>query len=265
MLSIVNRYYLLLLTLLVICSCSTNREMGRENNSSKYANELKLIEELSTPPSEEMTARLRINVAGLAFDGQLRMRWNESLQISITALGVMELFRVEALPEMVVIIDRRNGEYAVGHYADLPYRNITGIDFYTLQSILWSRLFVVGYTEPIEMLHHIKRLSNRDALLLLQEGEYNYQFLVDNTNKILSTSKSGIGYGVRINYSDYKMVNLDVTHPTTYSIDVNIPGREYSCVVRLSNISVAKGNWPNQTAISSRYKYNTLKSYFERE
>ena len=90
---------------------------------------------LEPPPVQELTASLSLNLEGNKVNGQLRMRRGRSIQISASMLGLVEVARVEFLPDMVVVMDRFHNVYSVFHYADIPYRNELGLDFDVVQAL----------------------------------------------------------------------------------------------------------------------------------
>ena len=75
---------------------------------------------LEAPPVQELTSSLSLNLSGTKVSGQLRMRRGRSIQISASMLGLVEVARIEFLPDMVVIMDKFHNLYSVCHYADIP-------------------------------------------------------------------------------------------------------------------------------------------------
>ena len=67
---------------------------------------------LEAPPVQELTSSLSLNLSGTKVSGQLRMRRGRSIQISASMLGLVEVARIEFLPEMVVIMDKFHNLYS---------------------------------------------------------------------------------------------------------------------------------------------------------
>ena len=71
-----------------------------------------------TRPAEgmtDLTAKMGVdmdyNSRPVSFKGRLRMRYNEVIQVSFTAFGLMEIASLEVRPDVVYIIDRVNKKY----------------------------------------------------------------------------------------------------------------------------------------------------------
>ena len=107
------RYILPLLTAaLLLSSCRTistaRKEKDRQEESDRLVHTL-----MEAPPVNELTASLSFNLQGTKVSGQLRMRCGRSIQISASMLGLMEVARIEFLPDMVVVMDRVHNLYSV--------------------------------------------------------------------------------------------------------------------------------------------------------
>ena len=135
---------------LLLSGCRSSSSI-RKNKEAGQLEDSRLIHSLlAAPEADELTASLSVNVQGTRITGQLRMRRGKSIQISASVLGLMEVARIEFLPEMVVVIDRYHNLYSVCHYADIPYRNELGLDFEVVQALLWNRLFSPGSANPAD-------------------------------------------------------------------------------------------------------------------
>ena len=196
-----------LLILLVIAACSTTGTIKNKQLSKTDDSYITLAKELTAAPKNpELTADVKIKIGMGSYDATLMMRWNESIRISVTPLGIMEIMRLECLPDMIVFVDRTSSRYAVEHYADVPYRNITGLDFYSLQALLWNKIFVPGYTDIESVVQRIRLSEMGEHGTLFSSTEYDYNFTVDKSGKLVQTSKESLVYSVAANYLDFKPV-----------------------------------------------------------
>ena len=80
----------------------------------------------------------------LPLKGNLRMRRGEVMQLSLTALGMVEIARVEFTPKSAYFIDRLGKNYAVVAYDQLPTLGQAGFTYDLLESLLWHELFLPG-------------------------------------------------------------------------------------------------------------------------
>ena len=254
----------LLLMLFFVASCGTTGTVKKQKLSKAEDNYVTLAKQmLDTPVNPEITADTKIKVGMGSYDATLKMRWNESIQISVTMLGIMEIIRIECLPDMIVFIDRSSQKYAVEHYADVPYRNFTGLDFYSLQALLWNKIFVPGYADPEMAIQKIKISEQTETGLTLTSTEYDYEFKIDSNKHLLQTSKSGLGYNVSVNYGNFKQMSESVVIPHNIDLEFNLTGHTSKIGIVLDDVSIEKGNWPNRTSVSTRYKRYKIKEILD--
>ena len=130
----VFRYILpVLLAALLLGGCRSSSALKKQKEKQEQEDARLIHSLLEAPPVQELTASLSLNLNGTKVSGQLRMRRGRSIQISASMLGLVEVARIEFLPEMVVVMDKFHNVYSVCHYADLPYRNELGLDFEVVQ------------------------------------------------------------------------------------------------------------------------------------
>ena len=120
-----------------------------------------------TRPAEgmtDLTAKMGVdmdyNSRPVSFKGRLRMRYNEVIQVSFTAFGLMEIASLEVRPDVVYIIDRVNKKYVKASYTSGVLAK-AGISFATIQALFWNRLFVPGASTEVDV---------RDAFSVYQSG-----------------------------------------------------------------------------------------------
>lgn len=253
----------LILLMLVLSGCgsvSSVKKKGRAGNESG-----RLIPVLlAPPPVTELTASYSTTVQGTRISGQIRMRRDHSIQINANVLGLMEVGRIEFLPDRVVMTDRVHNLYSVCHYADIPYRNEIGLDFYMVEALFWNRLFSPGSDDIVGASARLKEGSpDINGNVPVTEMEYGYLFRTDGKSKLLSSVKSGKSYEVGIDYSDFRDVSAGYEFPGGMSINLRFPDTDLVLNLKLSQISVEKKNWPDMTQISSRMKKVTFEELIE--
>ncbi len=92
----------------------------------------------------KMNLTLRTGSSPLSASGTIKMKRDEIIQISITALGLLELGRMELTPEYLFIQDRYHKRYIKANWNDIPSLQSAGIDFTALQAFFWNELYVPG-------------------------------------------------------------------------------------------------------------------------
>lgn len=145
--------FLILTTALMIVSCGSHKtitdstpvsQMPKASTNTGYVS--KVIK--NTIPSQNLVAKVDVTLLAkgkdITVDGKLQMRRNKTIRITLTALGLMEVGRMEFTPEYFMIIDRINKQYVKASYNDIAFLKDNGVDFYTLQSLFWNELFLPG-------------------------------------------------------------------------------------------------------------------------
>lgn len=94
-----------------------------------------------------MTINLKAGSSPLAASGTIKMKRDEIIQLSITALGLVELGRMEMTPEYLFVQDRYHKRYLKAAWSDIPTLKSAGIDFTAFQALFWNELFLPGTTD----------------------------------------------------------------------------------------------------------------------
>lgn len=138
---------LMMVSGMILTGCRSSKtvtEKAPDTTSSEW------VEKMSTGTfkSGTLTAKLNLQLTGdgksLSVGGSCNMKRDEVIQISLVALGLMEVGRVELTPEHILMIDRMGRQYVNINYSEVPYLRQAGIDFYTFQALFWNDLFIPG-------------------------------------------------------------------------------------------------------------------------
>jgi len=89
---------------------------------------------------------LKVGSNPLSASGAIKMKRDEIIQVSITALGLMEIGRMELTPEYLFILDRYHKRYLKESWNNIASLRSANVNFYTFQAIFWNELFVPGST-----------------------------------------------------------------------------------------------------------------------
>lgn len=253
------RYILPLLTLSVLlCGCRSSSTARKQKIQQQE--DSRLVHTLLEPPSvSELTASLSLNYQGTKISGQLRMRRGRSIQISASMLGLVEVARIEFLPEMVVVMDRFHNLYSVCHYADIPYRNDLGLDFEVVQALLWNRLFSPGSANLNDAVSRLQvEKTDSNGAVPVRDMECGYLFLTDGRERLNSVSKTAGGFRFSIGYTDFNSVSKGWNYPLGLEIEIKTPSNTFNAAVKMSSVQTEKKNWADRTQVSRRMKQVTL-------
>lgn len=250
------RYILpLLLAAVLIVGCRSSRSVKKEEGPDTAGLIRSLLDE---PPVNEFTSTLSMNINGTKLNGQLRMRRDRSIQINVSMLGLVEVARIEFLPDMVVVMDRLHNQYAVSHYAFLPYRNESGLDFDGVQALFWNRLFSPGIPKE-DTERHLKLIyPDENGSFSFVESEYGYRFATDGKSRLNAVSKKGDGYSIRVDYSGFSCPVKDWDYPQELLFHIETSDTKLEVSARISSISAESKKWPDRTQVSGRMKEITL-------
>ena len=94
--------------------------------------------------TSKMNLDLNLGGKSLSVGGSCNLKRDEVIQLSLVAMGFMEVGRLEFTPQYMMMVNRMGREYVKVDYADVPYLQQAGVDFYTLQALFWSDVFVPG-------------------------------------------------------------------------------------------------------------------------
>ena len=207
---------------------------------------------MEAPPVNELTASLSFNLQGTKVSGQLRMRRGRSIQISASMLGLMEVARIEFLPDMVVVMDRVHNLYSVCHYADIPYRNELGLDFEVVQALLWNRIFSPGSESMNDAVSNLRlQPVAQDGTISIKDKEYGYTFLTDGKSRLDAVSKTGSTFRFNMKYTDFTALSGLSIDVITTKVDVN-------AAIKMSSVQTDNKNWSDRTPVTRRMKQVTL-------
>ena len=242
---------------LVGCRSSSNLKKQKEQQEQESARLVHAL--LESPPVNELTASLSLNLRGTKVSGQIRMRRGRSIQISASMLGLVEVARIEFLPEMVVVMDKFHNLYSVCHYADLPYRNELGLDFEVVQAFFWNRIFSPGSANLTDASTRL-RVDHTDeqGAVYIKDIECGYVFVSDGKDRLDAVTKTGSGFKFRIDFSDFTALSGKWKYPLGLTANINTSDSDIDISVKMSSVSVENKNWPDRTQVTRRMRQVTL-------
>ena len=249
----------LVLAALLMGSCRSQSALKKQKVQQEREDVRLVHALLEEPPVQELTSSLSLNVSGTKVNGQLRMRRGRSIQISASMLGLVEVGRIEFLPDMVVVVDRIHNVYSVCHYADVPYRNDLGLDFQVVQSFFWNRIFSPGSADLTDASSrlHVER-SDNPGTVAIRDMECGYLFESDGKETLNAVSKSAGDFSFRIDYSDFTAVSDKWQYPLGWAAAIKTSGSTINVSAKMSSVSTDNKNWPDRTQVPRRMKQVTL-------
>ncbi len=155
------------------------------------------------------------------FTGQIRIRKDSLIWISITAIMNIEVFRIEVKPDSFTFINRIEKTYIKSSTEFLRKRIGVDVDFEMLQSVLLGNDFPYYETSVFKLndknnKYQLSTISRRKLKKQSKEYEDNSKILVQNilidkqTYKIDKQTVKVVGNDktvLRINYNNFQLVN----------------------------------------------------------
>ena len=255
-----HSFVLFVLLTLALTGCRTTRTTTDAPATFTRKQRNVLLTPLTQYPTDvqAVTAKTAIafNYEGYSatVKGRLRMRRDEVVQMSVTALGLMEIASIEFTPKGAYIIDKVNKRYAVFNYSS-GWLSLAGIDFNTVQALFWNRIFIPGEQEAWKNLGNFT-VTNTGTRCLVEPNNQRTlksQFYTDADCKQLQQTNLNLKqYAATWQYSQFEATD-DYTYPTTHDVLVSGSSRSVGANISLSNVSTLDTGW-NGTTDLSRYK-----------
>ncbi len=207
---------------------------------------------------QTMTAKTTITLDyeghSTTLKGRLRMRRDEVIQMSITALGLVEVASIEFTPKGTYLIDRVNKRYVLLDYSS-GLISYAGINFNTVQALFWNRLFIPGEKEAWNNVGNFV-LSDTDTQCLVEPSRQRMlkcKFFTDNNYKQLQQTDLTLQqYAASWRYEQFETIDT-YTFPTMHDVSVSGDTHAIGAHIDLTGVSILDTGW-NGTTDLSRYK-----------
>ncbi len=263
--------YLFLITVLTLTACHSSRHAGKDMALLPGKSQSAVVSDVradkcvaritgNVQDQKTLTARMkmRINAAGkdVSVNGNLRMRRDDVIQLSLTVLG-FEVGRLEFSPDTVLMIDRYNKQYVRASYADVVFLRQAGLDFHALQALFWCELFVPGEKEAVSAHRFSMSVSGEHTLLALRDApklDYVFTALTETAQLDGVTVKSknmAVSGKFEWLYSDFVRVD-GKPFPARMVCSVTGLGKDAGLDLSLSKIG-NDTDWEAHTRVSGKY------------
>ena len=254
--------YLAVVALLTLtfAGCRTKRATSEGTTSLSRKQRSELIAPLAQYPADvqfvnaKATITLDYNGHTATVKGRLRMRRDEVVQMSITALGLVEVACIEFTPKGAYLIDRVNKRYALLDYST-GIINYAGINFSALQALFWNRLFIPGEKEVWRNVEDFA-LTAAGTQCLVEPSRQRIlkcQFYTDaDCEQLQQTNLTLQQYAATWRYGQFETIGT-YAYPTIHDISVNDASYAVGAHISLTEVSTLDTGWKSTTDLS-RYK-----------
>ena len=248
-----------LILVVALTGCRTNRSAEKQELRLKKQYSEQVVQ-LAKPQAEltNLTARTSITldygVGSVNVKGRLKMRRDEAIQMTVTALGLMEVACVEFTPQHIYLIDRINKRYTKIDYASGMLNNI-GVNFETIQSLFWNRIFIPGKADAWQQAedYEIKVSGNQLCVTPARQRMLKSFFYTDEDCRQLQQTLLELShYGAIWRYDDFEQFDGQDL-PTTFDISITSSSYAAGAHIALSSISTTDNSWKSGVDLS-RYE-----------
>lgn len=248
-----------LILVVALTGCRTHRSAEKQELRLKKQYSEQVLQ-LARPQAglTNLTARTSITldygVGSVNVKGRLKMRRDEAIQMTVTALGLMEVACVEFTPQHIYLIDRINKRYTKIDYASGMLNNI-GVNFETIQSLFWNRIFIPGKADAWQQAedYEIKVSGNQLCVTPARQRMLKSFFYTDEDCRQLQQTLLELShYGAIWRYDDFEQFDGQDL-PTTFDISITSSSYAAGAHIALSSISTTDNSWKSGVDLS-RYE-----------
>lgn len=251
--------------LLLMAACSSTKNATKGGGSGKASSAAACVEQVAAnfQTAEYITAKTSVELQSgsksFTLGGNLRMKRNDVIQLSMTFLG-MEVARIEFTPQDVLVVDRFNKQYVKATYSEAGFLKSASLDFYVLQSMFWNEIFVPGERDVKSVARDFTMASSGDhtLLTLASSPKLDYDFLIKTADsqldRVTVTPKNSPAGGESFvcRYGEFTDFG-GKQFPTQISLRANGGKREVNMTINLSRLSNSS-KWETRTKVPSGYK-----------
>lgn len=209
-----------------------------------------------------MNIKLAAGGKSASVGGTLKMKRDEVVQLTLTALGLFEVGRMELTPDYLFVLDRVNKQYVQVRWSDIEPLRAVGADFYTFQALFWNQLFVLGSKNMPSQDDFRTETSGKRATLMPKNqhtavNQEALQFVVNTSLNLieqakLSTAKSQ-NLNVTCDYSDFNKLE-GKSFPNGMNLAITAGAKRYSANIDLSGPQVDENMKDLVTKPNSSYR-----------
>ena len=276
----VMRYFaIFLMCAILFASCGSKKNLERTSGGKTVlAEETRLADVVKMVNAKRVTepsisAKINLNLSAgsqsARVGGTLRMKRNDVIQMSLVALGLMEVGRLELTPDYMMVIDRMNRQYVKCSYTDVDFLRSSGIDFYTFQSLFWDELFVLNSNGEVPAAddYNLRADGKMVSLVNTKGRSVALTFIVNLANQLVSEtsfSKTGTDSPVlKWSYAEWsKLSGCDF--PGVMKISFALPKETVETVLKISSVK-PDSSWETRTEVNrNKYSEVSLQAAFRR-
>lgn len=254
---------LVFVCVLSLASCGTSKRAVKETKEVETFNSTQILEQAkyNLINQEYITAKMKFNLRSqgqnLSVGGNLKMKKDDVIQLSLVAFGFVEAARIELTQDEVLVVDRINRRYIRAPYSQFSFLKEAELDFFGLQSLFRNELFVPGKRSLVgnESQFAGTRSTDGNALFTYQNNKLKFQFLVAMASALVQQVKVGAAKGHEnvsfswdySNFQNFGFRQFPIHHKIVLSGD-----KGFEAEMTLSNLG-HDSKWETRTSVKNSY------------
>lgn len=263
----------LLAAVLLLVGCRSSKTGLSTDGNGRQQTELVEKVQANRLAQNTLTAKVNVSIEArgkhVSVGGNLKMKRDDVIQLSLVALGFIEAGRLEITKDYVLVVDRINHQYIKEEYQALPWFQQTQLDFYALQALFWNELFVPGKQDRVEATDFTVSTAGQSAVLEARGGQMlALRFvtaLAGGLIKQVNVSKVDDPAGIQLNwaYPSFGQVNKQ-PFPDKMQISVDGLKETYRLSLSLSSMKDDAKRETRTNVNTNKYKKVELTSILDR-
>lgn len=260
---------LLLMAVLLFAGCSAPRELANGTRIDSAAAATFLALPSLNRDAECLSGNVRMtatmNGESATAKGKVRIKRGEGVQISATAMGLMEAACFEFLPDAVRFIYKIDKIYAESPYGDVSFLQGTGADYALLESLLLNAVFSLDGRPVREALPGMRCIDTGGYMTLVAAGRarntYRFTFEKSSGNLVRCEGDYDNGGSLVCKYSDFVVVD-GTPFPAVIEMLFSGEGGEASLLFKMGSIKSSAFNF-SPRRVSNAYERVTFEGVID--
>lgn len=248
-----------LLLSLLLTACGTQKKAVYNGMDTKALTAVQVIEKSQSQVvndefiTAKMNFRLQVSGQDLSVGGNLKMKKDDVIQLSLVALGLMEAARIEFTPRDVLIIDRLNKRYVKATYDQVDFLKESGIDFNVLQSLFRNSIFIpANSSEP-----QLEYTTSGNVTVSCSNRHLRFKFLTSLATSLVQQTQIASASGRNDVQFDWTYSSFNSfsgrSFPVNHQIRLKGLGKEATVDIQLSRLG-NDAKWETRTSVKNSYK-----------
>lgn len=258
----------LLMLLFLLTGCCSSRQLtavpvagATAASVAKLPSADRQVEYLSC----NMKMSATINDETASAKGKLRLKAGEGIQLSATAMGLMEAACFEFLPLSVRFIYKIDKIYTDAPYGSVPFLSRTGTGYRILESVILNKMFSPD-GKPFEEALEAMEIAQEGGFIVVttsRKAPVVYRFYIDKSNGNLVRSEGSYAYGGNVvcRYSDFTEFD-GRPFPQVAELSFSGDGISAALTLRMSNLGSKEFRF-SPRRVSKAYERISLEAILE--